>query len=122
MSDLAQSWGSDLSYAPTGDLAIVSGLNWGQQRVIRRLLTAPGTYIWHPNYGAGLPQKIGSVATDIAIEAIVLSQMLLEDAVSQTPPPTVAVSRPALGVVQIDIGYTDAHTGSPTMLSLSARQ
>jgi hypothetical protein len=116
MSDLAQPWGSDLAWSPTGDLATVRGTTWGQQRVIRRLLTAPGSYIWHPDYGAGLPEKIGSLATNVAIEAVVRSQMLMEAAVSQNPPPTVAVTRPALGVVQIDIGYTDAATGEPTLL------
>lgn len=116
MSDLAQPWGSDLSWSLSGDLATVSGTEWSQQRIIRRLLTAPGSYIWHPDYGAGLPEKIGTLATNVAIEAVVRSQMLMEDAVSQSPPPTVTVSRPQLSMVQIDIGYTDAQTQTPVLL------
>jgi hypothetical protein len=121
MPDLALPWQDDLAWSLTGDLATVGGTVWGQQRVIRRLLTAPGAYIWHPTYGAGLPEKIGSLATDAEITAIVLAQMLMEDAVAQSPPPSVKVTRPqfGVGVVQIDIGYTDATTAAPVALGFS---
>ena len=56
MSDISHQWGSDLSIGPTGDFALVSGAILGQQRVLRRLLTNPGDYIWHPDYGAGLAE------------------------------------------------------------------
>jgi hypothetical protein len=55
------------------------------------------------------------------ITAIVLAQMLMEDAVAQSPPPSVKVTRPqfGVGVVQIDIGYTDATTAAPVALGFS---
>ena len=58
-SDLAHWFGQDLNVAASGDLLTVDGTAKGQQRVLRRLLTNPGDYIWEPTYGAGLASKIG---------------------------------------------------------------
>ena len=46
-----------------GDLAPAAGTLRGQQRVLRRLLTNPGDYIWQPGYGAGLGQFVGKPAS-----------------------------------------------------------
>ena len=55
-SDFDQLWGDDLTLTATGQVALVDGTPKGEQRVLRRLLTNPGDYIWHPEYGAGLPR------------------------------------------------------------------
>ena len=116
MADLSHIWSGDLTLAAAGDMLLAAGSEAGRQRVLRRLLTTPGEYIWQPDYGAGLPGKIGALSTNAEIEAIVRTQMLLEQAVSQDPPPTVTVTRPSLGVVAISIQYQDAQTGNPVLL------
>ena len=60
MQDAALIWGGDLGAGNTGDIALASGTILGQQRILRRLLTNPGDYIWHTEYGAGLAQFVGS--------------------------------------------------------------
>ena len=62
MHDIAHQWGSDLLTSSVGDLASVSGPLLGQQRVLRRLLTNPGDYIWQLDYGAGLARFIEELA------------------------------------------------------------
>ena len=54
MTDLYHLIDNDLTCSPTGDLQSVDGLTLGNQRVLRRLLTAPGSYFWQPDYGGGL--------------------------------------------------------------------
>jgi phage baseplate assembly protein W len=85
--------------------------------VLRRLLTNAGEYFWHPDYGAGLPQFIGEPASTAQIQGIVITQMLLEEAVAQNPLPTCKVSYYPDGTFFVDITYTDAATGTPQLLS-----
>src|SRR5258708_16619680 len=71
MRDLFQWWHQDLTILPNGDLMVCRGIEptgsltpssttvEGEQRVLRRLLTSPGSYIWHLEYGARLPQNVG---------------------------------------------------------------
>jgi hypothetical protein len=119
MADLSHIWSGDLTIAAGGDMLLASGSEAGRQRVLRRLLTTPGEYIWQPDYGAGLPGQIGALTGNAAIEAVVRTQMLLEDAVSQDPPPVVTVTRPSSGVVAITIQYQDANTGEPVVLGFN---
>jgi hypothetical protein len=72
--DLSHQWASDLSIGPTGDLALASGSMLGQQRVLRRLMTNPGDYIWQLGYGAGLGQFIGQPTNASQIQAVIRSQ------------------------------------------------
>ncbi|CAH2603223.1 conserved protein of unknown function [Rhodovastum atsumiense] len=119
MADLSHVWSGDFAMAPGGDLLLASGSEAGRQRVLRRLLTTPGEYIWQPEYGAGLPGQIGALTGDAALQAIVLTQMLQEDAVAQDPPPVVTVTRPSPGIVAIGIQYQDAQTGEAVLLGFS---
>ena len=63
MPDLAHQFGADLVAGATGDLAVVDGPALGRQRVLRRLLTNPGDYIWQRRSPAqrlvrgGVPEK-----------------------------------------------------------------
>lgn len=111
MSDLAHIFGSDLSISPTGDLASVSGSTYGQQRVIRRLLTNPGDYIWKLNYGAGLPAMIGSPASSTSIKGLVQGQIFLESAVAQMPAPSISIATDGT-TVSLSIAYSDSGDGS----------
>lgn len=127
LSDLNHYWGNDLSVSASGDLLSVSGTLRGQQRVLRRLLTNPAStdgpadYIFQPDYGAGLPRFIGQTIDTQKITAAILAQMVLEDAVAQTPAPTVKVAQvgsdnTAFSVV---IAYNDAATNAPVTLSFT---
>ena len=119
MADIAHVWGSDLLTGPTGDFAIVTGSVLGQQRVLRRLLTNPGDYIWQPGYGAGLARFIGQPGNATRIQAVVRSQIFLESAVARTPEPVIDVQGDDTGVVYVHIRYVDADTGQTQILSFS---
>jgi len=122
ISDLWHYWGGDLASSNAGDLQQVTGTERGQQRVLRRLLTNPGEYIWHPEYGGGLPGKIGSTFDADALIAIIRSQLALEpDVVAQTPVPQVSVTPLAADTTgfSVQISYTDAASNTPVVLSFN---
>lgn len=119
MQDASLLWGQDLTVSATGDLALATGTELGQQRVLRRLLTNPGDYIWQPDYGAGLGQFVGRTVNVSMIQAVIRSQILLESTVAQTPEPVIAVADSTDGGVYVDVRYVDADTGSTQILSFS---
>jgi hypothetical protein len=100
MPDLSHEFGADLEAGPTGDLAVAQGAAQGRQRVLRRLLTNPGDYIWQPEYGAG-----------------VRSQIFREPAVARSPEPVVEVQADGQGRVFVAIRYADADSGETQSLS-----
>ncbi len=120
MADLAHQWGADLSVGATGDLAVVSGPALGQQRVLRRLLTNPGDYIWQLDYGAGLARFIGQPVNTLQISAVMRSQIFKEAAVARQPEPIVDVQVSpggAAGTVYVHIRYADAASSRTQVLS-----
>jgi hypothetical protein len=116
--DLLHNYGSDLNVSATGDLAIAAGTIYGQQRVIRRLLTNQNDYSWHPTYGAGLSRFVGQHAGRLAISAVIQNQMRRELAVSQNPKPVVTVNIGDDGLVYAHIQYVDNLTQLPVALSV----
>ena len=119
MPELTHLWGTDLAVGPTGDLAVVTGTNAGQQRVLRRLLTNPGDYIWQLDYGAGLAQFIGQPGGESAIRAAIRGQIFKEQAVARTPEPLIDVQFANTGAVYVQIRYADATTGATQILSFT---
>jgi hypothetical protein len=117
MADLSHQFGSDLQVSATGDLLLATGTQVVQQRVIRRLLTNQGQYLWHLAYGAGLRQQVGQDSNLIAIQNIVRSQIFSEDDVAQVPAPVITATQDATGNVSVVISYVDAATGSPQILT-----
>lgn len=107
MSDLSHVIGGDLTIAPWGDLATVSGSALGQQRVLRRLLTNAGDYIWQLDYGAGLPAMVGTPADAAAMTGMVRHQIFLESAVARRPSPAIVVQAEG-SIVSLSITYSDA--------------
>ena len=103
------------------DLATVEGNVKGQQFLVRRLLTNPGTYIFELLYGAGLASYIGTPTGVAAVKAIVTSQLYLEKSVSQTPQPTVSVTAITNGV-NVIVQYVDADTGAPVVLNFNVNE
>ena len=119
MPDISHQWGADLSAGPTGDLAVTDGVTLGQQRVLRRLLTNPGDYIWQPDYGAGLAQFIGQPGSGSEIQAVIRSEIFKEPAVARSPEPVIEVEVDSTGVIYVHVRYVDADTGLTQTLSLS---
>lgn len=117
MADLWLEWGGDLQLSATGGLLLADGDDLARQRIARRLFTAVQGYVWHQDYGAGMPQRVGAVAKAAQIEAVVKSQMLLESAVARVPPPKVTVSGDQTMIV--GISYADAATGQTVSFSLT---
>lgn len=121
MNDLYHYIGSDLSASITGDLLTVDGTTKGQQRVLRRLLTNPGEYLFHPEYGAGLGQKVGTTADVASLKALIRGQVLIEDCVAPVPAPEINVTTIPNGLA-VNIRYTDAVTKSAQVLSFEVNR
>lgn len=121
MADLWHEWGGDLQWSADGDLRSVEGAEEGRQRVLRRLLTAEGGYIWAPTYGAGLPKLVGEPNGAALAEAASRRQMLLERAVSQNPPPQVSATGDTRGAVVVKINYHDADTAEPVAIGFTVK-
>lgn len=121
LQDLYHYWSSDLNLSNTGDLLTVDGTERGQQRVLRRLLTNPGDYVAHPDYGAGLPSWIGEPIDGGKVAALIRSHMLLEDCVAKLPPPTISVSTldSDPGAFTVTIAYNDADSDQPVVLAFT---
>lgn len=117
MQDVAQQYGTDLTIGPTGDLALATGAVLSQQRVLRRLLTNPGDYIWQLQYGAGLGQFVGQTANPLQIKAVIRSQISREPEISQTPAPIVDVRMDITGALYVSLQYVDVTSGQTQLLS-----
>lgn len=121
MADLVLQFGGDLAIGPTGDLAVVDGPALTQQRVLRRLLTNPGDYIWQLDYGAGLGQFVGQPGAPAAIAGVARTQLLREAGVAPSPPPVVTAVAASNGAVTASLSYSDAATAQVTSLSFSVQ-
>ena len=119
MPDLSHLYGGDLTVAAGGDLATVDATALGQQRVLRRLLTNPGDYLWNPAYGAGLGQFVGQPANAARIRSVIRSQIFQEAAVARSPEPTIDVAVAPTGAVTVAILYADAATGASQSLTFT---
>lgn len=118
LNDVGHFWGSDLVLSGSGDLSRVDTAERSRERVLRRLLTNPGDYTYHPEYGGGLPAKIGSKLNAAEIAAIVRRQMRLEASVSQDPQPQIVVTE-IVGGVSVSIRYAVLPDLTPASLSFS---
>ena len=123
MIALACDWQSDLSVGPTGDIAVLPVETEVQQRIVRRLLTSPGGYIWHIDYGAGLGNYVGQPYSKTLIEGTVLNQLQNEVLVETSPSPSVRISQPISEsfsgtVVTIQYQIVGAPSGNSVVLGL----
>ena len=89
------------------------------QRVLRRLLTNPGDYLWALLYGAGLAQFVGQPASAARIHSVVRGQIFQEQAVARSPEPVIAVSADATGTVSVQIRYADSTTATTQALGFT---
>lgn len=118
MSDLNLNWGGIMNLSPCGDISVTHGTIYGQQRVLRRLLTNEGEYLWHLEYGAGLPQMVGQIVNVGEMTGIIQEQMNLEQCVDQTNAPSVSVTSQNDNSTFVEVLYMDGNTGDTSVLSL----
>src|ERR1700760_4816673 len=121
MPDIDHTFGGDLSISANGDLLTADTVELSEQRVLRRLLTNLGDYIWQGDYGAGLPEKVGDPFDVSTINAIIVGQMFLEDSVARNPPPVIDVSSFPNGMF-VDIAYDEKDPQHPAVLSFPVPQ
>lgn len=119
LQDVSQEYGEDIQLSNTGDLALVGGNDRGQQRLVRRYLTNPGGYLFHPLYGGGVLADIGSTQDPNKIGATLRAQTLLEDSVAPTPAPVVTVNPQPTGELDVTVQYTDSPSNAPTVLAFN---
>lgn len=118
MADLALIFGGDLAFGVAGDLALASGVALTEQRVLRRLLTNPGDYLWQLSYGGGLGAFVGVAGMANRIAADTRVQLQRESRVARSPTPVIqSVENPTSGVL-LSILYADAASGQSQVLSL----
>lgn len=119
--DLYNNFGQDLLYSSGNDLQNVSDDLKSQQRILRRLFTNPGDYIWHTNYGAGLAAYVGKALTNdvyAQIQSTILSQIFLEASVAKTPAPVITLQTVPNGLL-VQINYTVSPNGNPVVLTFT---
>ena len=121
MPDVSLEWGGDFVVSASGGLLLADRDDLARQRIERRLFTAVRGYLWHQDYGVGIPQKIGRTVNVNTLTALVRSQIALEAAVAPYPVPIISVTEDAnnLNLYTISISYTSATNGSPVTLSIS---
>lgn len=118
MADLSLTYGGDLGFSASGDLALATQETLTRQRVLRRLLTNPGDYFWHLSYGAGLGQYVGAAGGQTLVGAVATAQMRLESRIARQPAPSVNVAPNAGTGLVLTIRYADATTGGPAALTV----
>jgi len=117
-------WGGDLSVGASGDISTISIEMDVKQRIIRRLLTNSGDYIWHSHYGAGLGSYVGSPRSYGIIEDIILKQIQLERLVAVTPAPSVQIDKPSSGLLSntsVLVQYQIVSTATESLVALDIR-
>lgn len=115
MADALHWWDSDLAVSPGGDIATSDGIDLSNQRIVRRLMTILGEYIWHVDYGASVPIRVGDTLDLSLIESIVRGQIFEEAAVDPQHDPEIIVTKILNGVF-VSIRYVDALTGQQASL------
>jgi len=117
---ISQNFGNDLMLTPYGDLLLSDNELLTQQAIIRRLLTNPGTYFWHPTYGAGIGRFVGEALSNDNYDYIrntIISNILMEETVSQTPAPQLSFTKITPDILQCDIVYYSVITKAPVTIS-----
>ncbi|WP_118181309.1 phage tail protein [Paraburkholderia phosphatilytica] len=129
MSDIYHYWGNDLTVSPTGDLEVASATDSTEQEIIRALLTNPllkdvsgdpvaqADYTDHPEWGAGLPRRIGSSIDSSELAALITSVLVTFPGVARVPIPSVSVVQDDLGTATVDITYYNTITGRTAVIS-----
>jgi hypothetical protein len=117
--DIYHVFGNDLVLNANNDLATVVDVDETNQRILRRLLTAKGTYIWQTDFGASIPERIGvpiSVEIVNLIKKDVKSEIFKESNVAQDPAPEIDIELIDNGF-QCSIKYYNVQTQAYSILT-----
>lgn len=117
MPDLDHTFGGDLVLSG-GTLGVSTSSDLTTQRLLRRLCTNPGAYLWDLEYGAGLPAMVGSPVSAEDVRAVIAAQMLLEAGVADTPSPQIAVTQNDNGFLYATVLYWATSGGDPITLQV----
>lgn len=127
LNDLSHWVGGDIGTSPTGDFGTAAADLRTNQRIVRRLTTnpkedgpngGPPDYIFHPDYGAGLPRRIGRTLDIQETRGTIRTQLRLEEGIAQTPEPQITVNAITNGV-SVGILYTSSITRRPVSLQFN---
>jgi hypothetical protein len=116
--DISQTLGAGLSFDTTGDLQVTQGTERSQQRVLRRLLTNPGEYLFHLAYGAGLPVQVGKMWARQTLQSLIRQQLWQENSITSQPAPDITVT-PVREGVSLSLRYQEAQANQVVNLSLA---
>ena len=119
MPDLSHLWGTDLTWSATGDIACIDTPGLTEQRVLRRLLTTPGEYIWALDYGAGLAAFVGQTGAGSVVRAAIRGQIYKEASVAHTPEPVIDLITDLSGTLYVNVRYADATSGTTQTIAFS---
>lgn len=124
-NDINHNFGEDMNLGPgpgqSFDLLNVVGLTKSQQRVLKRLMTNPGDYIWHPEYGAGLPREVGRALNNINFDIIksrIMANIYMEASVAKTPPARIFLQS-IQGGLFVQINYVENPSQAPVVLQFN---
>lgn len=117
--DVDHWYGDDVQLSSKNDLNPVISSDKTTQRIIRRLMTNPGAYVWHLDYGAGILEHVGDTMANLGIiEGLCVAQVQLEHGVASQPPPAVAFEMNG-DMLTVKVEYTDQDTNSRQFLSFT---
>jgi len=94
--------GSDILLDKSNDLSFVFDTNETNQRIMRRLFTNKGTYIWNAKWGGSIPWKIGEMLSlEVYREIVneVTAAVLEDDDVAKDPPPEIKIETTSNGLI-----------------------
>jgi hypothetical protein len=133
MTDIYHFWGNDINVSASGDLLLAGESDTTQQQILRALLTNPALsdragnplatadYSDHPDFGAGLPRRVGSTLNVAELRALIRSVVVSFPSVARTPSPQIDVT-PFNDGATIDIQYADLITGTTETLFFDINQ
>jgi phage baseplate assembly protein W len=119
MSALSHICGFDLTIS-SGTIAVVAGAEEVRQRLLRRLCTNPGDYIWQANFGAGLPAMIGDPMDVERIRGVIAAQIIQDPGVDSTEPVSVNILVGSDGRYDCSIAYVDAQNATTQTIGFSS--
>lgn len=94
--------GDDILLDKSNDLAFVFDTDETNQRIMRRLFTNKGTYIWNAKWGASIPWRVGDTLSAEVYREIVneIRAAVLEDGnVAKDPLPEITIEQSSNGLI-----------------------
>lgn len=118
MADLFLDWNGDLILTPSGSVLMANGWDQVRERIIRRFLTnsavplpdgstTPPDYVFSPLYGLSAGALIDQNPDDNFLAEFtrrMRAAVLSDAAVDPGAVPSVSITRPAIGMLQIFVG------------------